>query len=112
MFGGIDMKIPLFVSTLTYAWSLMNAALSAFCVMYAAAVIARIRSRIKKEHKSGVFRPGWLAMAIVLCIVSVILTVLTQEMKGQMVLLDQWTITFAAIFVLEIMAVAFVFEPG
>jgi uncharacterized repeat protein (TIGR02543 family) len=56
-------------------------------------------------------RAAWLIASSILAVISLVLFLLTQDTRMPMTWLDQWTIVFAIILILELVSIKFVF-PG
>ena len=61
----------------------------------------------EKEKKS---RPLWLAILTVMGIVGVIVFILTEDMTRLMVLVDNWTILNAIIFIVALISYRYAFK--
>jgi len=130
VFGHRD--VILFAPPQLGAWSLVNLTLCALACMYAAA--AAVRAMIWKKRGYGVasdyrdhyvirrdflsdddradknLRPGWLATAIAMAVISAMLFLMTQNLTHMMVLVDFWTLTYAALLLVEVIAITLVFR--
>ena len=129
-------EIPIFPPLGEGAWALLNLILSLLGVVFA--IVCAIRAMLlrnrepeeamddedsdqsgeridnadKAEQRGKQYRVGWLAAMIILGIAGIFIFLITQDMKGIMVLVDIWTIVHAVIFVSEIISVSMAFKKG
>jgi len=130
--GFLNRSIPIFPGQGTPAWALLNLILGSLGVMYMIAAAFRAlarRMRARKEERENYYpnkivlmynpaeerhdrqvKHAWLMAAILLGIVGAVLFLLMEDTKLQMVLIDLWTLTHAAIFAAEIIAVTITFR--
>jgi len=103
--------IPLFSKDGMPAWALVNLILCIIGALYAIMTIIRVRRRKRDEAELGLAndteegkkrRSVLLIVMSVMAISSIILFILTQDMRLQVVFLDRWTIFNALILYAEI----------
>ena len=63
-----------------------------------------------KQNHNKELRIVCLLIAILLSIVGIVMFILTQNMRYIMVLIDWWTLVHLIVFVLEIVAIAFMYK--
>jgi len=116
LFAGLPIVAPNGVAS----WALMNLILSAIGAVFAIMITIRTLLRRKREddqepeyeqadqkteQRKG--RMAWLAVAILMGVIGIVLFLLTQDMSRMMVWLDIWTIVHAVVFVVQAVAVWF-----
>ncbi|MCL1846889.1 MAG: InlB B-repeat-containing protein [Coriobacteriia bacterium] len=66
----------------------------------------------EEEGKKKKIRPLWLVLALVMGVLGIVFFFITEDMRNLMVLVDNWTIVNAIIFVLEIVGMVFAFKKA
>jgi uncharacterized repeat protein (TIGR02543 family) len=115
--------VPLFSGLNTKYWALVNLLLCIAGAIFAVFTLFRAIHRRRNEQEQEEFvyrdeddgqegkrRPGWLALAIVLGVVGVLVFIITQDMSNLMALTDSWTLLNALILIVEILAVRLAFR--
>jgi uncharacterized repeat protein (TIGR02543 family) len=63
-----------------------------------------------KQEKQQKHRSIWLITALALSIAGIIVFLLTEDMSRKMVMIDKWTIVNAVIFIIEIIAILYIYK--
>ncbi|MCL1896600.1 MAG: InlB B-repeat-containing protein [Clostridiales bacterium] len=120
-----SLEVPLWSGNLGHlAWGLANLILCAIGVLLAAMAIFRNVSQRRREREEAMIAyyadgdsgqekqpgAGWIVTAIVMAVIGIIVFVLTEDMGKIMVLVDNWTIISAIVFLMEVLALTQVFK--
>jgi len=121
-----DDNTPLAESERTSAaWALVNLILAVAGIVLA--IITAVRALLRKRDKYEEYnyeinraaeneeyqkkiRVVCLTVAMIMALAGIILFFITEDMRLPMVLVDRWTIVNAVIFIIEVIAVLFVFK--
>jgi uncharacterized repeat protein (TIGR02543 family) len=126
--------VPLYGPSGFGAWSLVDLILAVLGILLALAFAIRVLTRKREDDeednndnayytqtqeqreqqadKVRKARRTWLILALAFAIINVLVFILTQDMRTPMVLVDWWTIVMLIIFIVEIVALRFVFKKA
>jgi len=119
--GGLNIPLAAGAGLSHLVWALVNLMLAIAGAVLVIAAILRYKGHNgdiietsplcpEDEKQEKKRRPGWLALLTVMGIVGVIVFVLTEDMTRLMVLVDNWTIVNAIVFVVALISYRFAFK--
>jgi heme/copper-type cytochrome/quinol oxidase subunit 2 len=116
-------RVPLAAPKGFAAWSLLDLILMLVGIVAAIVMIILVLKNRKREKDEEDFtyvedeeeekkkiRVPWMILSIILAIVSLILFLITQDMRLPMFWVDEWTIAFVLILVIELIGTRLTFN--
>ena len=121
--GGLEIPLVAGTGMQQHVWALVNLILALLGIMLAIATVVRTAAQKRREkiYDGEIYIPegeeqknnrrlGWIIMATIFGIFGIIVFFLTEDTRMLMVLLDNWTIVNAVIFVLAALSYKFAFK--